>query len=254
MKDPGDRDDPAGGIRQPALGPGPHRRGAHRARRDVLRRRGGRGLYPRERGAPICWARIRCASTSIRRMLLDTYRRLQRQRASRCAASRPSTSRSGTSSARRSGQPIHQLLGGLSRDRIRIYNTCAGYRYVRGTARTRSPATGASGGEPGALRGPRRLPQPCRRAGAEPARAGHHRHEDLAVRPYAEAQRRACYISGRRSRQGAGALPQDPQARSATGWTSWSSSTRLWNLPTGQAHLRGARGVRPVLVRGPDQA
>lgn len=29
------------------------------------------------------------------------------------------------------GQPIHQLLGGLSRDRIRTYNTCAGYGYVR---------------------------------------------------------------------------------------------------------------------------
>ncbi len=29
------------------------------------------------------------------------------------------------------GQPIYQLLGGLTRDKIRIYNTCAGYRYVR---------------------------------------------------------------------------------------------------------------------------
>ncbi len=29
------------------------------------------------------------------------------------------------------GQPLHQLLGGASRDAIRIYNTCAGYRYVR---------------------------------------------------------------------------------------------------------------------------
>ena len=28
-------------------------------------------------------------------------------------------------------QPIYQLLGGRSRERIRIYNTCAGYRYVR---------------------------------------------------------------------------------------------------------------------------
>ncbi|MBT6276783.1 MAG: mandelate racemase/muconate lactonizing enzyme family protein [Chromatiales bacterium] len=28
-------------------------------------------------------------------------------------------------------QPIYQLLGGASRDRIRTYNTCAGYRYVR---------------------------------------------------------------------------------------------------------------------------
>jgi L-alanine-DL-glutamate epimerase-like enolase superfamily enzyme len=29
------------------------------------------------------------------------------------------------------GQPIYQLLGGAFRDRIRTYNTCAGYRYVR---------------------------------------------------------------------------------------------------------------------------
>ena len=31
-----------------------------------------------------------------------------------------------------SGQPIYQLLGGLSRDTVRVYNTCAGYQYVRG--------------------------------------------------------------------------------------------------------------------------
>lgn len=29
------------------------------------------------------------------------------------------------------GQPIYQLLGGLTRDRIRLYNTCAGYQFVR---------------------------------------------------------------------------------------------------------------------------
>ena len=28
-------------------------------------------------------------------------------------------------------QPVHQLLGGTVRDDIRVYNTCAGYRYVR---------------------------------------------------------------------------------------------------------------------------
>jgi galactonate dehydratase len=30
------------------------------------------------------------------------------------------------------GEPLHDLLGGRSRDQIRTYNTCAGYRYVRG--------------------------------------------------------------------------------------------------------------------------
>jgi galactonate dehydratase len=28
-------------------------------------------------------------------------------------------------------QPIYQLLGGLARERVRTYNTCAGYRYIR---------------------------------------------------------------------------------------------------------------------------
>src|SRR5574341_830034 len=28
-------------------------------------------------------------------------------------------------------QPLYQVLGGASRDRIRTYNTCAGYRYIR---------------------------------------------------------------------------------------------------------------------------
>jgi galactonate dehydratase len=31
-----------------------------------------------------------------------------------------------------SGQPVHQLLGGLCAEKVRVYNTCAGYRYVRG--------------------------------------------------------------------------------------------------------------------------
>ena len=31
------------------------------------------------------------------------------------------------------GMPVHTALGGKSRDAIRIYNTCAGYKYVRST-------------------------------------------------------------------------------------------------------------------------
>ncbi|MGI9451474.1 MAG: mandelate racemase/muconate lactonizing enzyme family protein [Geminicoccaceae bacterium] len=43
--------------------------------------------------------------------------------------------------------PIHQLLGGLARDKIRTYNTCAGYRYVRGNIGQRSDNWGLGGGE-----------------------------------------------------------------------------------------------------------
>lgn len=30
---------------------------------------------------------------------------------------------------RAQGLPVYRLLGGKTRDRIRVYNTCAGYRY-----------------------------------------------------------------------------------------------------------------------------
>ena len=29
------------------------------------------------------------------------------------------------------GMPVHQMLGGLCHDKLRLYNTCAGYKYVR---------------------------------------------------------------------------------------------------------------------------
>ncbi|MBI3974410.1 MAG: mandelate racemase/muconate lactonizing enzyme family protein [Chloroflexi bacterium] len=32
------------------------------------------------------------------------------------------------------GRPVYQLLGGAAREAVRVYNTCAGYRYVRSTA------------------------------------------------------------------------------------------------------------------------
>ena len=32
------------------------------------------------------------------------------------------------------GQPIYQLLGGATYESVRVDNTCAGYRYVRGAA------------------------------------------------------------------------------------------------------------------------
>lgn len=48
-----------------------------------------------------------------------------------------------------SGQPIHQLLGGATRDDIRVYNTCAGYQYVRSR-----PVQGTANFGLGAAEGP----------------------------------------------------------------------------------------------------
>ncbi|MCR9074172.1 MAG: mandelate racemase/muconate lactonizing enzyme family protein [Alphaproteobacteria bacterium] len=48
-----------------------------------------------------------------------------------------------------SGQPIHQLLGGATRDDIRVYNTCAGYQYVRS-----KPVQGTANFGLGAAEGP----------------------------------------------------------------------------------------------------
>jgi L-alanine-DL-glutamate epimerase-like enolase superfamily enzyme len=44
-------------------------------------------------------------------------------------------------------QPVYQLLGGASRERIRTYNTCAGYRYVRNSSQAVS-GWGLPEGEP----------------------------------------------------------------------------------------------------------
>ena len=41
------------------------------------------------------------------------------------------------------GQPIHQVLGGRTRERIRVYNTCAGYNYNMKSVGRRLMSVGA---------------------------------------------------------------------------------------------------------------
>ena len=48
------------------------------------------------------------------------------------------------------GEPVCRMLGGRSRDAIRIYNTCAGYRYVRDTGGQRVANWGVSATRHGA--------------------------------------------------------------------------------------------------------
>jgi galactonate dehydratase len=47
------------------------------------------------------------------------------------------------------GQPLYQCLGGLSHERVRIYNTCAGYRYVRAASGQTTDNWGLGGASTG---------------------------------------------------------------------------------------------------------
>lgn len=48
---------------------------------------------------------------------------------------------------KRPGVPVHDLLGGLARERIRTYNTCAGYRYIRSSEGQKTDNWGLPAGE-----------------------------------------------------------------------------------------------------------
>ena len=204
-----DRDDPARRVSQSLLGPRPYRRGAGRARRSVLRRQGRGRLRARERSPasarPGC-ARDRPplahAAGHLRRLLR------QRRRDARPVGDRPRA----LGPVRPSHRPADPPAPGrpVAAEDPRL-------QHLRGLslrAHQRRPADrelgAAEGAERGPLRGPRRLPQPRRRARAEPARAGHHGHEDLAVRLRGRGLGRNLHQRGG-PQAGARALPQDPR-------------------------------------------
>ena len=111
-----------------------------------------------------------------------------------------------------SGQPLHRVLGGASRDSIRTYNTCAGYRYIRDEQRSGGHELGAAART--AAEGPYEDLDAFLNRADELAR-------DLLAQgitgmkiwpfdPYAEASRRARHLD-RRPRSGARAVPEDPR-------------------------------------------
>ncbi len=139
------------------------------------------------------------------------------------------------------GLPIHQLLGGLARDRLRVYNTCAGYSYNARSAQRREVAAWS---KESAAEGP-----------YEDQQAFVHRADELALSlieegfsamkiwpfdPYAERSG-GTYISGPELDQG---LEPFAKIRKAVGnkIDIMCEMHSMWNLP---AALRIARALEP---------
>ena len=139
------------------------------------------------------------------------------------------------------GLPIHQLLGGLARDRLRVYNTCAGYTYNARSVQRREVAAWS---KEGAAEGP-----------YEDQQAFVHRADELAhslleegfsamkiwpFDPYAERSG-GTFISGPELDQ---ALEPFAKIRKAVGnkIEVMCELHSMWNLP---AALRIARALEP---------
>ena len=99
----------------------------------------------------------------------------------RCAGLRRSTWRSGISGGGISTSRSGACWAGGARERIRTYNTCAGYKYVRGGVgqKTDNWGLGAAEGPYEDLDG---FLTDAGKVAESLLGAGHHRHEDLALR------------------------------------------------------------------------
>ena len=175
--------------------------------------------------------------------------------ASRCAAIPRSTSRSGTCSARRPDLPLYQLLGGLSRDRIRIYNTCAGAGYNRPRAATTTRYWCARGGaaqrrsadDLDALHAPRR--PSWRKSLLDDGISA------MKIWPFDAYRRSRPAASTSRSpdlRARARAVRGDPRGgrRADRHHVEFHGALAAAG---GAPDRRGARGARDLLARGPDR-
>ena len=163
------------------------------------------GLHPRVSGAALSGqdplgstgARARCSTPTSGSPAA----------APRCAASPRSTSRSGTSSARSPASRSTSCWRGWSRARFApttpapVIATCA-------PPAARHRRTGVCDGNAGPYEDLDAFLHRADELAHSAAGAGHHRHEDLAVRSAAEAA--ADSTSPRRSGAGAGTVPQDP--------------------------------------------
>jgi galactonate dehydratase len=148
-------------------------------------------------------------------------------------------------------QPIHQLLGGLSRPKIRIYNTCAGYRYVRQSVGQLTENWGLSAGQ--AAAGPYEdLDGFLHRAGELAQSLLEQGITGMKIWPFDFAAERwgGHYISPKELAQ---ALEPFRKIRSAVGdrMDVMVELHTLWNLPTAKRIFRALEEFEPFWFEDP---
>ena len=141
-------------------------------------------------------------------------------------------------------QPVHQMLGGLCRDKQRIYNTCAGYQYVRSTN-----IKPVSNWNLGVSDGPYEdLDGFMNRADAVAESLLENGISAMKIWPFdPAAQENQRPVHQRRTdEKGHRAVRKDPQAPSATKWRSWSNSIRCGTCrPPRRSPGRSSPTTRP---------
>ena len=178
--------------------------------------------------------------------------RLARPPASRRAATPPSTSRCGTSSARRTAGRSATCWAAGPATAIRIYNTCAGYQYIR-DGRAQKVANWGLGERDGPYDDLDGFLHRADELAAVAPGAGHHRHEDLALRPGGRAHRRPRHLARRTARR---RWSPSRKIREAVGdrMDIMVEFHSLWQPADGQEARAGAGSLRHLLARGPDPA
>ncbi len=146
-------------------------------------------------------------------------------------------------------QPVHQMLGGLCRPKQRIYNTCAGYGYVRST-NIKPVSTWNFSADAGPYED---LNGFMTRADAVAESLLESGITAMKIWPFdpAAMENDGMFITAAQLKT---ALEPFEKIRRAVGdkieiMVEFHS---LWNLPMRQEDRAGARTLQPDLVRGPD--
>ena len=150
------------------------------------------------------------------------------------------------------GQPVHQMLGGLCRDRQRIYNTCAGTRYVR-SGDIKPVSTWGLGGGDGTDGGPfEDLDGFMTRADGLAENLLENGITAMKIWPFdpAAMENHGLFISAQQMRE---AVAPFEKIRKAVGdrMEIMVEFHSLWNLPVAKQIARELEGYKPTWYEDP---